>query len=269
MLFIVCDGGYIFMGGNKFCSDEYLVGYISDRGNIRDINEDYIDYYENDKIRLYIVADGMGGHNAGDVASKIAVESCIEYIKNEDKIDDKEALLKSAISYANEKIYIKSKENSGLNGMGTTITACLIDEEEAIIANVGDSSCYAIYADTIKKITKDHSLVQELVDEGSITEQEALNHPNKNIITRALGTKENVEIDIFRIKTDKILKFLLCTDGLSNEVSTKEMFDIVIKNNNEEACKLLVDLCKNKGGRDNISVIVFGGECKNDGDHSR
>ncbi|QGU95251.1 Stp1/IreP family PP2C-type Ser/Thr phosphatase [Clostridium bovifaecis] len=257
------------MGGNKTCSDEYLVGYLSDKGNIREVNEDYIGCYEDNKIRLYIVADGMGGHNAGDVASKTAVESCIEYIRRENDSEDKEFLLKSAINYANTKIYSKALESKGLNGMGTTITACLVYEENAIIANVGDSSCYAIEKGGIKKITKDHSLVQELVDEGSITEQEALIHPNKNIITRALGTKEKVEIDTFKMKINNVLKFLLCTDGLSNEVSPKEMFDTILSNNNKEACRLLVDMCKNKGGRDNISVIVFEGECKNDGDHSR
>lgn len=257
------------MGGNKTYSGGCLVGYLSDKGNIRDVNEDYIGYYEDDKIRIYIVADGMGGHNAGDIASKTAVESCIEYIKRENYTENKEILLKFAISYANTKIYNKALENKGLNGMGTTITACLIYGENAIVANVGDSSCYAIEKESIKKITKDHSLVQELVDEGSITEQEALIHPNKNIITRALGTKEKVEIDIFKMKTNNVLKFLLCTDGLSNEVSPKEMFDAVLSNSNKEACRLLVDVCKNKGGRDNISVIVFEGECKNDGDHSR
>ncbi|MEA4827750.1 MAG: serine/threonine-protein phosphatase, partial [Clostridium sp.] len=104
---------------------------------------------------------------------------------------------------------------------------------------------------------------------GSITEQEALRHPNKNIITRALGTKESVEIDVFEVKLDSVTKFILCTDGLTNEVSKEEMYDIIIQNNNEDSCRLLVELCKNKGGRDNISVIVFEGECKYDRNYSR
>lgn len=247
---------------NRDYSNKYSVGFASDKGNVREVNEDYIGYYENDKLRLYIVADGMGGHNAGDVASKIAVESCIEYIKKEKSIIDIGSVLKNAISYANSKIYIKAKESENLDGMGTTITACLIYGEDVIIANVGDSSCYIVKKDGIQKVTKDHSLVQQLIDDGTITEQEALVHPNKNIITRALGTNSSVEIDIFKINMDGILKFILCTDGLSNEVSKKEMYDIIIKNNNHDACKSLVNLCKEKGGRDNISVIIFEGVCK-------
>lgn len=256
------DGGYTFMEGNKAYSEDYSVGYISDKGNVREINEDYIDYFQNDTLGLYIVADGMGGHNAGDVASKMAVECCIEYVKNEKPTEDMAEVLKSAINYANSKILKKAKKEKDLKGMGTTITACLIYNNDAIIANVGDSGCYVIEDDIIKKVTKDHSLVQELVDEGSITEKEALTHPNKNIITRALGTKGKVDVDIYKLKLRDGLKFLLCTDGLSNEVSKEEMYNIVLKNDNEKACRLLVHLCKAKAGRDNISVMVFGGEWK-------
>ncbi|MCY6483999.1 Stp1/IreP family PP2C-type Ser/Thr phosphatase [Clostridium aestuarii] len=245
-------------------SDSYNVGYLSDVGNIRQVNEDYLGCYEGNNFNIYVIADGMGGHNAGDVASKIAVENCIEYIKELDRIYDLEIILRSAIVHANSIIYGKSQVDEKLKGMGTTITACLVKGEDVVIANVGDSSCYIVNEHGLKKITKDHSLVQELVDDGSITEQEAVKHPNKNIITRALGTKKNVEIDVFKLNTKRIFKCILCTDGLTNEVSRKEMYDIIMNNNNEEACRLLVELCKGKGGKDNISVIVFGGECEDD-----
>ena len=146
-----------------------------------------------------------------------------------------------------------------LYGMGTTITACIVKQGKVVIANVGDSSCYIVTEGNIEKITKDHSLVQELVDDGSITEEEAINHPNKNIITRALGTKKTVKIDTFSVDISSNTKFVLCTDGLSNEVSKEEMYSIISQNTNQEACRLLVDLCKKKSGRDNISVIIFGG----------
>ncbi|MCY6372362.1 Stp1/IreP family PP2C-type Ser/Thr phosphatase [Clostridium ganghwense] len=250
------------MGFNRMCQENCSVGYLSDKGNIREINEDYLGFYEDHKVKLYVIADGMGGHNAGDVASKVAVESCINYIKQLKEIKDIDKVLREAITYANEIVYEKSKANDNLKGMGTTITACFMLEKEVVIANVGDSSCYAVTENRIEKITKDHSLVQELIDDGSITEQEALTHPNKNIITRALGTRKTVEIDIFTRKTDEIQKFILCTDGLTNEVNKKEMYDIILKNDNNDACRVLIEAAKNKGGRDNISVIVFGGECK-------
>lgn len=257
------------MGAKGSYINRDSVGFLSDIGNIRDMNEDYISYYEEEAFRIYVVADGMGGHNAGDVASKTAVEACISYLKSLGEFNDLEKSLRDAITYANEIIYEKANSNENLNGMGTTVTACLIQENNAVIANVGDSSCYVIKNNKIEKITKDHSLVQELIDDGSITEQEALRHPNKNIITRALGTKESVEIDVFEVKLDSVTKFILCTDGLTNEVSKEEMYDIIIQNNNEDSCRLLVELCKNKGGRDNISVIVFEGECKYDRNYSR
>lgn len=257
------------MGDKETCIKGFLVAGLSDIGNVRDINEDYIGYYEEDNLRVYIVADGMGGHNAGDVASKAAVESCIEYIKNLNKVSNYKTELKKAIAYANNVIYKKSLCNDNLNGMGTTITACLIHNNEALIANVGDSSCYVLIGNKIKKITKDHSLVQELVDDGSITEEEALKHPNKNIITRALGTRKNVEIDIFKLELNSVEKFILCTDGLTNEVTKEEMYSIVRHNNNYASSKLLIELAKSKAGRDNISVIVFEGECRYGRDYSR
>lgn len=252
------------MDVNKIYEASSTVGYLSDRGNIREVNEDYLDFYEDGNIQLYVIADGIGGHNAGDVASKTAVDSCINYIKNLEKIDEDtlEKVLRDAVVNANEIIYQKSKLGENLKGMGTTITACLIKQNKVAIANVGDSSCFSVDERGLEKITKDHSLVQELIDDGSITEQEALRHPNKNIITRALGTRKTVDIDIFQRKRDEIQKFILCTDGLTNEINKNEMYDIILKNNNKESCKLLVESAKNKGGRDNISVIVVGGVCK-------
>ena len=145
--------------------------------------------------------------------------------------------------------------------MWTTLVAALVYEDEVIVANVGDSSCFGIIGNDIIKITKDHSLVQELIDSGSITEEEGRNHPKKNVITRALGTNNVVKIDIFKIHINTYDKYLLCTDGLSNEVLEEEILR-EIKNINDynTACDKLVLLAKNRGGRDNITVLLFGGE---------
>lgn len=237
------------------------IGCLSDKGNVREINEDYVDFYISDDFQLYVIADGMGGHNAGEIASGMAVDSCINFMKELRQINNPVEVLKDAIMYANRTVYNESNKINNLRGMGTTITACLVKDNDIIIANVGDSSCFIIDENGIEKITKDHSLVQQLVDDGSITEEEAINHPNKNIITRALGTKENIDIDIFKKKINEVKKVLLCTDGLTNEVDKKEIYDIMANSDNEEASKLLVELGKFKGGRDNISVLIFEGEC--------
>lgn len=246
-----------------------MVGILSDIGNVRKINEDFVGFYKDNEIGLYIIADGMGGHNAGEVASKLAVETTISYIKSLNDIDDIEKALIDSIKIANKKIFQVAQNGEGLVGMGTTITACLVNGNKMVVANVGDSSCYIMKHDGITKVTKDHSLVQQLIDEGSITEEEAANHPNKNIITRALGTNISVEIDTFIVDLPAVKKVILCTDGLSNLVNINEMYDIILNNNNENACKMLVDLSKLKGARDNISVIVFEGECEDDRDYAR
>lgn len=239
-----------------------MVGIISDIGNGRKVNEDFADYYIDKGICLYVIADGMGGHNAGEVASKMAVQNTIDYIKSIQNIENTQKALKEAIYESNRRIFEKSKEDIHLSGMGTTITACLVKSNEMVVANVGDSSCYIMKNDSLIKVTKDHSLVQQLIDEGSITEEQAIKHPNKNIITRALGTKDTVDVDIFVFDLSYVNKILLCTDGLSNSVSAKEMYDIIKSNDNEASCKKLIELSKSAGSRDNISVIIFEGKCE-------
>ncbi|MHC1721272.1 MAG: Stp1/IreP family PP2C-type Ser/Thr phosphatase [Clostridiaceae bacterium] len=235
-----------------------LVELLSDVGNFRKVNEDHIDYYIDDKKRIYIIADGMGGHNAGEIASKMAVENTISYLNLLPEITDPEKSLVDAVSDSNLNIYELSKTNEELAGMGTTITACLIKGEEMVIAHVGDSRCYIIKDTKIIQVTKDHSLVQQLLDEGSITESEADNHPNRNIITRALGTKDAVDIDTYRMSIKGIKKIVLCTDGLSNFINEEELYDII--ENHDNCCLKLIELSKERGAKDNISVIVFEGE---------
>jgi PPM family protein phosphatase len=237
-----------------------MVGSCSDVGNVRMINEDYTAFYSDKEKSIYVIADGMGGHNAGDVASKIAVTKTIDIIRDTKCFENGGEILKEAIEAANKEVYALSEGSSEMHGMGTTITACLIVKDTMFVANIGDSSCFVINTDVIK-VTKDHSLVQELVDEGSITEAQAKNHPSKNIITRALGTGSKVEVDIYKVPMSKVSKIILCTDGLTNEMTTGELFDFIKESeNNVEACKKLVEIAKSRGGRDNISVMIFEGE---------
>lgn len=235
-----------------------MVSMKSDTGMVRRLNEDYADFYEGDGYNIYVVADGMGGHNAGEVASKMAVESVISYINNQHSV---ERSLEKAVLYANKKIYDRSVEEKSYGGMGTTLTACFIKDDIIEIANVGDSCCFGIDENKIVKLTKDHSLVQELIDSGSLTEEEGRNHPKKNIITRALGTAKDVVVDIFKVEKNRFKVFLLCSDGLTNELSKEDLFNIIKKSTDlNSASNDLISLAKEQGGRDNITVLLFGGE---------
>ena len=238
-----------------------MVGFVTDIGNVRQINEDYGDYQLGEKYKLFIVADGMGGHNAGEVASKMAVEGLIKFVEeNYGKIADGEILIE-AVAEVNYDIYIHSKRANNLSGMGTTIAAAFVTDECIRVINIGDSVCYGIDTECIDKITKDHSLVQELLDAGSISVEEARNHPRKNIITRAVGTNIRVEVDQFTVPKNIYKYLMLCTDGLSNEVSESDIFNEIRGTDDIKiSSKRLVDMAKIAGGKDNITVLVFGGE---------
>lgn len=238
-----------------------MVGLVSDVGLKRTLNQDFASYLENENFKIYVVADGMGGHNAGEVASKMAAEQIVNYISEKFSFDRMEDLIVEAIEEANRNVFNFSKTNSNLNGMGTTVTACFITRKFIQVANVGDSACFAIKNGEIKKITKDHSLVQELVDSGSITESEAVNHPKKNIITRALGTFDKVSVDVFPLRNGEHDLYMLCSDGLTNELTMNEILDVIkTEQNYMDVANKLVYLAKEKGGRDNITVLLFGGE---------
>ena len=206
-----------------------MLGILSDVGNFRKTNEDSVGYFEGNDIDIYMVADGMGGHNAGEVASDLATKMIIEYIKNNHQDLDMKEVLSEGIKSANKKIYDIASESDDLKGMGTTVTICFKKQSKMVVANVGDSSCYIIdNKKKLLKITRDHSLVQQLLDNGTITEEKARNHPNKNIITRALGTNELVEVDLFDVDLTNVIKCILCTDGLTNDVTYSEMYDIIM-----------------------------------------
>ena len=238
-----------------------MVGLVSDVGLKRTLNEDCASYLEKDEFKIYVVADGMGGHNAGEVASQMAVQRIISYVDENFSFCKAENLIDEAIRKVNRDIFNFSNTNENLSGMGTTITVCFITESFIHVANVGDSCCFAIRNNEIRKITKDHSLVQELVDSGNLSEKEAANHPKKNIITRALGTNSTVDVDIFELDNEEYNTYILCSDGLTNELTKEEILQVVTEEEDYINCaNKLVQLAKEKSGRDNITVLLFGGE---------
>lgn len=235
----------------------------SDVGKAREINQDsyYITEDQFSEIQIFILADGMGGCNAGEIASKMAVNCAKSYIENniKDTPKDKESLIQligSSMEYANMVIYEKSLENKEYEGMGTTLEVCLIYGNRAYIGHVGDSRIYRIRKGLIRKLTQDHSYVQKLVQEGTITKEEAEVHPKKNMLMKALGCNAFVEPDVMVrgfLKEDIIV---ICSDGLTNMVKVQDIFDKV-NENFEIAPKELIELANNNGGLDNITIITI------------
>ena len=233
----------------------------TDIGKVREINQDYYYISEDSSIpKLYILADGMGGYKGGEVASKLSVESAKKYIQNNFDASScsKEEILKligNAVEYANMVVYEKSKEIKELDGMGTTLEICVIYNNKAYIGHVGDSRIYRIRKDVIRKLTKDHSYVQQLVEDKKITREEAKVHPKKNMLTRALGCTPYVEPDLRARNFEKGDIFIMCSDGLTNMVEEKRIYELV-KQDANNAVDELVKEANSAGGYDNITVIV-------------
>jgi protein phosphatase len=239
-------------------------------GRSREVNEDSCCYLELDSgWDLIIVADGMGGHNAGEVASRIAINSIAEYIGSSmagASDIDAVKIIESAVSGANNDIYMESLKNPDCSGMGTTVTAAMIKGDLLYFGHVGDSRAYILNKGKLNKITNDHSLVAELVRNGTITEDEAMFHPQKNIITRALGTEGNVQVDTGSISIEEGDIIILCTDGLTNMLCDSQIEDILVRNDStEKAAQELIESANALGGFDNITVAVAKPVCPNKG----
>lgn len=235
----------------------------SDIGKARDMNEDFF-YISNDTepIKLYILADGMGGYSGGEIASKLATLSVKSFIEsnfettNYTNKEEMLKLIKNAIEYANMVVYEKAKENEELTNMGTTLEVCIIYNNKAFIGHIGDSRIYRIRKDIIRKITQDHSYVQKLVKDGTITKEEAINHPKKNMLIKALGCTPFVEPDVMVrgfLKDDIIV---ICSDGLTNMLSEEEIYNTVIQNVDNSSSEL-INKANERGGYDNITVIIM------------
>jgi Serine/threonine protein phosphatase len=231
----------------------------TDVGQIRKDNQDQI-YMSDQPIgnlpNIFIVADGMGGHQAGGFASSYAVQILLESIRRDHDFNPIK-IIRQAMESANSQILKKATTDSAMKGMGTTMVVATVVGHYMYVANVGDSRLYLV-DDSLRQITKDHSLVEEMIRLGEIKREEAAAHPDKNIITRALGAKKDIDIDFFDVKLEKDAKVILCSDGLSNMVSDEEMQKVVGKTRkNANLAQQLVDRANKNGGKDNIAVIVI------------
>ena len=236
----------------------------SHSGMVREINEDSYNIIAAFPgiPATYIIADGMGGHNSGEVASKIAVDFASNYIMQNPRAFSGEEgtveTLRDMMKKANADIYAKSSEHGANFGMGTTMITVVVCGKKLCIGHVGDSRVYIIRDGRIQQITTDHSYIEELIKKGTLTREEAGSHPQKNVITRALGCSEDVEIDTHVLDIHPADCFVLCTDGLTNMLEEDEIRGVVEGSlNPEAACEELIRKANEKGGEDNITVIVI------------
>jgi serine/threonine protein phosphatase PrpC len=256
------------------------VDYKCDVGKARQLNEDSVLCLmfdvefgaDRQSAGLFIVADGMGGHNAGEIASewgvKMVARECLPRLLciqaessgqagSHTLADDPQAVLVKAVNVANLSLFKKARGKQALQGMGTTITAALIIGQDMYVAHLGDSRCYIINSRETIQVTKDHSEVQELVDAGLITQEQSMTHPNKNVITRVLGYYHDAAVDSYHLKLYRDDNVLLCSDGLWEVLTERAITEIVLASPGpEQACLELVTQANNLGGPDNISVII-------------
>ncbi|MBR4965427.1 MAG: Stp1/IreP family PP2C-type Ser/Thr phosphatase [Lachnospiraceae bacterium] len=232
---------------------------ITDIGKKRQLNQDFVFTSElplGSLPNLFVVADGMGGHKAGDFASKYTVKTMIEEVVRS-KDDRPVEILRNAIKSANEFVRRKARDDANMVGMGTTVVAATYKEDVLYVANVGDSRLYVVN-ESISQITRDHSLVEEMVRIGSLDREAARNHPDKNIITRAVGATEYVNVDFFEVSLKPGDIVLMCTDGLTNMMEDSAIHEILLKKTSlEMKAKELVDGANDNGGSDNIAVVLI------------
>jgi len=244
-----------------------LTSGLTDLGKVREVNQD--NFATVDLIGLYVVADGMGGHAAGEKASLKAVSTFIEVFSAYDFEEKKlmgsdttlqiEDVIRIALKESNSRIIQESISSVHLQGMGTTGVITVYHEGKVYVGSVGDSRGYFITDTSIKQITRDHSVVQDLKEQGLITEEEAKVHPYRNVITRCLGMQPEVEVDTFILDFNVGDRVLMCSDGLTNLLSNEEIKDFVVQYGDDlpGACKKLIDTANDRGGHDNITVVIL------------
>lgn len=235
----------------------------TDKGMVRQTNQDYYRYGQlGENQYLAVVCDGMGGAKSGDVASRLASEIFQQDVR-QTVVPDMEQqeivrMLVRAVKSANRAVYEQSQVSPDFAGMGTTLVAVFLQDNGAYIVNVGDSRCYYVAEKRIMQITEDHSVVGLMVARGQITEEEARVHPNKNLITRAVGTEQDVECDCFYLSMEPGEHLVLCTDGLSNLVTKQELLEMVTDaDDRKDGCASLIELAKARGASDNVTVVLL------------
>lgn len=235
---------------------------LTDPGNVRKQNQDAYQMEKLDRSTLLvIVCDGMGGAKSGNIASTLAVEVFVEEIrrcwKTGMKQEQIDLMLRSAVKLANFTVYDQAVQFEEFDGMGTTLVAALIRGRQVTVVNVGDSRCYAINAGGINQITKDHSLVQMMVDRGELTPEMSKSYPGKNFITRAIGTEPRVLCDMYHVEVSRGDFLLLCSDGLSNTMDDQEiLFEVVHGVNKQHCCRRLLNIAKTRGAPDNVTSVL-------------
>ena len=235
---------------------------LSDIGKVRAQNQDSFRIEELDRHTvLAVVCDGMGGAKSGNIASRLATDVFTDEVVRSYKPgmsqEQTEQLLVGAVKLANFTVYDQARQFEEFAGMGTTLVAALVSGRTATVVNVGDSRCYHITREDIRRITVDHSLVQLMVDRGELTEEQARDYPGKNYITRAVGTEPTVESDIFHIRVERGDALLLSSDGLHNEVDDQEiLFEVVHGVNNDNCCQRLLDIANMRGSPDNVTSVL-------------
>ena len=239
----------------------YTAAAVTDRGRKRPSNEDAFGYSV--EAGVYVVCDGMGGAAAGEIASSLAVDEILRFLKNRAPVDGPALpeAVQDAVSAANEAIYSRAQRNHKLNGMGTTLVVLATREEHVWVLNIGDSRCYRLRSGKLEQLTRDHSLVEEQVRLGRMTPREAQHSPLKNVITRALGTQSEVTPDVFEMEAEPGDLFLLCSDGLTRERSDTTIETLLNRNLRLEALSAgLVEAAKKAGGHDNITCLLVRAE---------
>ena len=235
---------------------------LTDPGCVRTQNQDAFLMEELDRnTRLFVVCDGMGGAKSGNVASSLALDVFVQEVKrtwshsmSSKKIDQ---MLQGAVKLANFTVYDQAVQFEEFTGMGTTLVAALVSGRDVTVVNVGDSRCYHVSQTGIRQVTRDHSLVQMMVERGELTPELARSYPGKNFITRAIGTETVVECDLFHCRLERGDCLLLCSDGLSNMMDDQEiLFEVVHGINKQQCCQRLQTIAKNRGGPDNITSIL-------------
>lgn len=230
---------------------------ITHRGNVRENNEDSY-YLDSEKGRIFAVADGMGGHRAGEVASRLAIEA-LARVFSRLEIAEMQVIesIREVYLSANDAIMAEALQNEQCEGMGTTLTMAYVEPNVIYVGHIGDSRAYAVYKDRIKQLTKDHTLVAELVRTGTITESESRNHPQRNVIMKALGSGDEPAMDIHEIEVEEPFTLMICSDGLTNMMEDSEIMKIVNEHPKlVDAVKALNDLALVRGGHDNITIVA-------------
>lgn len=236
------------------------IAYLSDIGRVRENNEDYIGAFQNKSgATMVLVADGVGGHNGGEVASEMAVSHLGYYFGETSfySIDQASAWLNKQVEKENNIILENASKYSDLSGMGTTLVVAIIFSQGILVANIGDSRGYLYRLSKLEQLTEDHSYVNELIKRGEISKEDAQLHPQKNVITRSLGISDTAELDEKVIPILRGQMLLLCTDGLTNLVTDEQITEILnVSETLEDKCQRLINAANDAGGNDNVSVLL-------------